>query len=72
MKGDARKYNPMLRVLIRIVQNEISFDGASKKQIQMNNFIEKYLVECKVNGSNVYMSMSDGALLFLVQIATNR
>ena len=30
MKGDARKYNPMLRVLIRIVQNEISFDGASK------------------------------------------
>ena len=68
MKGDARKYNPMLRVLIRIVQNEISFDGASKKQIQMNNFIEKYLVECKVNGSNVYMSMSDGALLFLVQV----
>ena len=24
------------------------------KAIQMNNFIEKYLVECKVNGSNVH------------------
>ena len=55
----------MLRVLIRVVQNEIHFRNGKKNQIQSINLIEKYLVECNLNGSNIFMSMSDGLLLFL-------
>eukprot|EP00943_MAST-04B_sp_MAST-4B-sp1_P000543 g543.t1 len=64
-KDEDGKYKPMLRVLIRVVQNEIHFRNGKKNQIQSINLIEKYLVECNLNGSNIFMSMSDGLLLFL-------
>ena len=74
-KADAvssKKYKPMLRFLIRIVRKHIVFDSKKFSQNIANTFIERYMIKCKVNGSVVFVSMSDGVILFLSRVPSNQ
>mgnify|MGYP001257199573 CR=1 FL=1 len=71
-KADAvgsKKYKSMLRVLIRIVRKHIVFDSKKYSQNIANTFIERYMIKCNVNGSVVFVSMSDGVILFLSRVS---
>ena len=67
-----QKYKSMLRVLIRIVRKHIVFDSKKYSQNIANTFIERYMIKCNVNGSVVFVSMSDGVLLFLSRVPSNQ
>ena len=74
-KADAvssKKYKPMLRFLIRVVRKHIVFDSKKFSRNIANAFIEKYMIKCKVHDSVVFVSMSDGVILFLSRVSSNQ